>query len=160
MNPDYETRYLTGLTFQKSASEIKEKLVIKINLLKAKIVERQARIVQARTEYGIDDGALIALLNEARNQSKTFAKMSYTISSISNSSVPNGSKMEERTIGAGVVNLLLTEGDYIETEKQQVSRLELILRNLRPIESTDTDGIPSNKDAFTLSESDLKYLNF
>lgn len=147
-----------NLSFQKSADEITLKADEKVTALKAKIEERIKRVAKIREEYGIDDTALIQILTEARKQAQNPRqdKMSYSFTN----SAPEGQKMEEKTIGAGAVNNLLTENDFIEAEKDQVARLELISRNLKPIHHYAENGAPYKDQYFTLGYEELKYLGF
>ena len=50
-----------NFTYTKKASEIIEKMKSKINAVRAKVEERQTRIVNLRKEHDIDDGALVQL---------------------------------------------------------------------------------------------------
>jgi hypothetical protein len=154
-----------GLQFTKSASEIVERAKKKATQIKAKIEERQQRIAALRKEYGIDDAALVQLLQQARNQARQEASMmsySYTSNAtVGASKGGQGGQIEEKLIGAGVVNNLLTENDFIESERKQVATLELIARNLKPIPRfSDGDGKELPPEEFTLSQEELKYLDF
>ena len=59
-----------------------------------------------------------------------------------------------------MVNFLMTENDFIESEKDQVSTLELMCRNLkaRPRQEANHEKFP--EEQFVLSEEDLRYLGF
>jgi hypothetical protein len=146
-----------NLTYYKTAAEIKEAALSKIDKLNAKIENRLKRVTGLRKEYGIDDAALVQLLQAARKQQN--ASMSYTYST-SNAAVGGGSKMEERTIGAGVVNNLMTENDFIESEKDQVEALSLIVRNLKPILKHSANGQELPDGGFVLNTDELRYLGF
>ena len=139
--------------FEKTSDEIKEKSKEKIAQLKAKITERVARISALREDYGIDDKALVELLTAARRSAN---ERVYTYSS---SVVSGGAGPEERTIGAGVVNNLLTESDYIESEKSTVARLEMIVRNLRPLARHHGTSV-YHEDEHVLNYEELKFLGF
>lgn len=153
---------LHNVTYKKTIDEIKEKVSAKITEVKAKIETRIGRVEALRKEHEIDDKALIQLLTEAREQQngRSAEKMSYSYS-VSNTNGPSGEKaMEERVIGAGVVNHLLTENDFIQAEKSAVARLELLNRNIRPYTEHDHNGVPYTVNEFSVSEADLKYLGF
>ena len=146
------------LVFSKPSEEIVEASKKKVISLKAKIEERQRRIGELRKEYGIDDAALVQLLTAARKQANA---MQFTYSTVSNTKVSAGDKMEERTIGAGVVNNLLTENDFIEAERDQVATLERIIRNLKPQPRFATgDGTRLPDAEFSLTAAELDYLGF
>lgn len=151
------------LSFQKTADEITAKVEAKIKKLREKIEERTLRVKRLRDEHGIDDAALIQLLTDARKaaQHPNVEKMSYSFSSNSAGSSGSEGKLEEKTIGAGVVNHLLTENDFIEAEKEQVKRLELIARNLKPLHHYSSEtGVAYTDQYFQLSYDELKYLDF
>lgn len=146
-----------GFVYEKTSSAIIEKATAKATSLKAKIEERQAQIAALRKEHGIDDAALVQLLTAARQQQRNAAvNYSYT----SNAAAGGGAKMEERTIGAGVVNHLLTENDFIETDKESVKKLELVVRNLRPLTRYANNGTAYTVDEFRLSDEEIRFLGF
>ena len=154
-----------GLTFVKSAAEITEKAKKKVEKLRAKVEERTKRIADLRKEHGIDDSALVQLLQEARkNQGArqyTYTKSVSNMTFGANAGGEDGNQTEEVIIGAGVINNLLTENDFIQAEKEQASELELIVRNLRPIPRFATDsGVELPPSDFALSKEELKYLGF
>lgn len=152
-------RDLSGMfrfEYEKPAEQIVAKMKTKVAALKAKIEERRVRVTKIRDEYGISDAVYIGLLEEARQaMQQKDNRMSYTISN-----VPARGGLQESetiTIGAGVVNNLLTETDYIKAELAEVKRLELISRNLEDKKPSD----PNDRiEGHTLSESELQYLDF
>lgn len=146
--------HLFRFTYQKSAAEIIEKMRTKIDKVKDKIEERQRRLADLRREHAIDDAALIQLLTAAR---KNVNAQSYSYTS-NVSATSRG--MEERTIGAGVVNNLLTENDFIESERDAVKRMEMIVRNLKPIPHYASSGTPLPEQEFELGQEELEYLGF
>lgn len=159
-----------GLSYTKSTHEIKEKAIAKIEKLKAKITEREQRLVNLRKEYDIDDKALIELLTAARKaQKQGLGNMQYTYkSSMSNQRIGasasaglDSDKTEEadRVIGAGVVNHLLTENDFIESEKESIKELEFIAKHLKPLVEYQ-NGIKLPEQEWTLSKEELKFLEF
>lgn len=146
-----------GLSYYKKADEIVEKCKIKIVTIEKKIEERKGRIKALRTEHSIDDGALIQLLNAARRaQANRLETQSFTYNPSNN----KGSMGEEKSIAAGVVNNLLTEGDFVESEKAQVNDLELIVRNLKTIPRFASDGTQLPDGGFQLSTDTLEFLGF
>lgn len=149
-----EPTALFNFRYEKTAAEIKTAAGKKIIALNEKIAERERRIATLREEYGIDDSVLAQLLVQARRQA---AAQVFTYTS---NSVVGGSCMEEKTIGAGVVNNLLTESDFVEAEKSAVTRLELIIRNLRPLQRITQSGGSYAEDAFILSYDELMYMGF
>lgn len=151
-----ESIHILNFHIEKSCSEVIEQINKKIEALNKKITERQGRVAAIRKEHGIDDAALVQLLTAARRQSQ---QSSYSYKSLSSS--PSGARMEEdRTIGAGVVNNLFTENDFIETDKSTVKKLELITRNLRPVKKFTDAGTPYTVDMVTLTYDELEFLEF
>ena len=146
-----------GLSFTKSAEDIRIAAARKSVFLESKITERKNRVSQLRKEYNISDADLIQLLTEARRdlEART-SRMSY---SISNAGVAGAAGDDSRIIGAGVVSNILTESDQIEAEKDQVKRLGLIIRNLKPIPRfAEGTGAPLPEEEFHVNFADLEYL--
>lgn len=150
--------------FEKHTAEIVEKAKVKIEAVKAKIAEREARISALRKEYGIDDAALIELLTTARRRASERDEglgSTYVFTSISCAGRVEGPGIrEERTVGAGAVNNLLTESDFIESEKAQMKQLTQIVNNLRPQTAYTNSGEAYAVDRWTLSYQELEYLGF
>lgn len=117
------------------------------------------RIADLRTTYEIDDAALIQLLQAAREQHRSKAPNTYSYQK-SVSHRDGGIRMEEKSIGAGVVNNLLTENDFIASEREQVKTLDLMIRNLKPIQRFASNGSPLPDEEFSLSTEELTYLDF
>lgn len=147
-------------SYKKSSAEIKAQMQIKIIQLTAKIAEREKRLQDTRVAHGITDEVLIKLYELARKQAKMESESNNIMSySVSNSvKKPGGGLVEETlTIGAGVVNMLLTEGDFLESERSAVARLNLIIRNLQDLPSNWT---PHDMEGHTLTEQELLWLGF
>lgn len=157
MRPHENTHLFNHMEYAKSSAEIKEKAEAKIKTVTAKMSERERRIAKLREEYEIDDAAFIELLKAAR-RSTGAERHSY----MSNKLLDSGERQqEERTIGAGVVNNLLSESDFIEAERADVRRLNLLVRNLRPVTRyAEATGAPYSVDTFQLSTEALEYLGF
>lgn len=153
INVDY---LLNNVEYFKTAGEIVEKCRIKIASLSNKIEERKGRIKAIRTEHQIDDAALVELLTAMRKNADQ-RSFSYSTGPMGDNS---GRGSEERTIAAGTVNALLTESDFIESEKAQVEKLDLIVRNLKPVRRFSSDGTELPDAGFNVGHSDLRYLGF
>lgn len=66
---------------------------------------------------------------------------------------------DDVVIGAGVVSNLLTERQFIESEKSQVEKLDLLVRNVADmIHHTDTGTTYTT--GHELDYGELKYLGF
>lgn len=148
-----------SFTFKKSADEIIDKATAKTAALKSKIEERKRRVADLRAEYGIDDAALVQLLQAARRQNNAM-RYSYSSSMANNAGIDGAAQTEERTIGAGVVNNLMTENDFISAEGEQIDRLAFIIRNLKPIPRYADNGAEIPPDGFELSYEEMHYLGF
>lgn len=146
-----------NFTFEKTSDEIIAAAKRKAVDVRSKIEERGVRIKKMREEHKVTDAVLIDIQNQMRAQAKRGEqdRMSYT----SNAQTSAGGVQEEVTIGAGVINFLLTEQDHMDGEKAQVERLDTIVRNLR-----DVTGYTANGTSYVvkpkLSYDELKYLGF
>lgn len=151
------TRHMFGnFAYEKSIDEITAAMGKKIEGLKAKIEDRQQRIVRLRKEFDITDEQMIDLLtqygNELVSNRTVNVSMSYTTKATNSS--------EQKIIGAGVVQNLMTEKSLIETEKDSVERMERIVRNLRPIRHVTSEGAEWTQTTFRLNDDELDYLGF
>jgi hypothetical protein len=144
--------HMFSFAFEKSTTEIIGACRQKESALRTKIEEREGRVSRVRAEYKITDSVLIDLLSQARAASKrNDALMNYS------SSVPGQNESGEPvqvTVGAGVVNMLLTERDFIDGEKAQADKLSVIARNLR--DYTDERGIV--RTSHRLGYDELRFL--
>lgn len=148
--------HMFNFTFEKPANEIVAAAVKKAQQIRAKIEERVVRIQEMREQYKVTDAVLVDIINQmrAQGQRRGEERMSYT----SNASNDAG-EVKEVTIGAGVVNFLLTEQDQIDGEKSQVEKLETIIRNLKDLTAYSANGAPHIVNQ-TLTYDELKYLGF
>lgn len=146
---------LHSLTFAKTSGEIKEKAASKIEALASKVKEREGRITRLRKEFDISDQDMIKLLSQAAQDALSNARVATTMS------YNIGNQDEVRVVAAGVVQNLLTERQLIEQEKEHIEKLQLVIRNLRPLTHHATNtGVAYESDSFTLSEADLDFLGF
>jgi hypothetical protein len=142
-----------SFTFQKSSAEIVEKATAKANSIRTKIGERERRLAKVRSEYKISDAAIIDLLQRARSAAGN------AMANYSTSVRDEEGHIEEVTIGAGVINLLLTENDFIEGEKAQVERLDTIAKHLTDVVVIQ-NGTAVIQKQHPLSYAELKFLGF
>jgi hypothetical protein len=146
--------------YQKTAVELVTAMTTKVTSIKAKVEERIARIAKVRTEYRITDAALLDVMKQARQAQKAGAMiMNYSTSSTGSTGMTDGSGGEQITVGAGIVNFLLTEQDFIEGEQAQVERLELVMRNLKDPVAYTRDGQPYTQ-LVSISHDEAKFLGF
>lgn len=148
-------RLFTNLTFEKTATEIVSAANTKISQINAKIEERVGRISTLREENRITDAVLVDVLNQMREAANKGREVHVYNSTVASSS----GRTEEVAVGAGLINNLLTEQDFITAEKQQVERLNFIVRNLRDVTKYTPSGSPFVQK-FTLSFDELRFLGF
>jgi hypothetical protein len=147
----HNATHLFHFSFEKTAAEVVVAASAKVKQIEEKISEREERIAKIRAEYKIDDKALIDILEKMRKNAGTSA-ITY---SVSNMAGPDDGEQQEVTIGAGLVQLLMTERDLINSETDQVTRLGLLIRNLK--DGRDEFGNPSG---VRLSYEELEFLGF
>jgi hypothetical protein len=125
-------------TFQKTTTDIRHAARKKITAIQAKIEERQARIKALRAEHKITDAVLNDILSQMRATTNAAALIQYT-----SSVTTDAGSAETVIVGAGAVNFLLTEQDYIEGERSPTQR--------KPVCSTRT----STTNSVTRNSSSL-----
>jgi hypothetical protein len=147
-----------NFTYEKSAESIISHMIDKIYNLKDKIKEREGRIMATRVTYGIDDEALIEIMKQVRTRSNA-TSFSYSVKGNS----PNESP-RETSIGAGVINMIMTESDFIEAEKKQIHKLELISNNLENKRTYEATGENGREElvmrGHNLSLEEMEYLGY
>lgn len=149
------TDHMFNFRYVKSSKDIIIKAMDKVTALESKVEERKKRIVKTREEYEVTDAMMIDLLQQAREQlvsNRTSQQQTYSVTKHGSDKA-----MSEETvvIGAGVVNMLFTEQGFIEAEKKEINRLQLIIRNLDDI--PDENG---KSRGHNLGEDELRYLGF
>jgi hypothetical protein len=145
-----------NLTFQKNTAEIIAAAKGKITQLNSKIEERTNRIRTLRETYQISDSAFVDILSQMReNEKRHNFVQNYSTSTTDRSGV-----QREITVGAGVVNNLLTETDFIANERQQVERLTFIVSNLRDVQCFTANSGATYVAPHTLTFGELEYLGF
>lgn len=162
MNHGVEQMFL--MNFEKPAADVRKRVEAQVLRIKNKIEERQARVAKLRAEYSIDDAAMIDLLTQAR-RNEARGQQAGTYSYASNAPVKQGNSATEMVIGAGAVKNLMTEGDAIDREKDQVKHLELYARNVedRPHYGiTSYNGPESERPmkGVTLSREEIEFLGY
>lgn len=146
-----------SFNYIKSSAEIVRKMSDKIDALEAKVKERKQRVASIREDNHITDAVYIDLLEQARDAlKKNDGRQFYSVTNAISKGDSRGVVQEEEVrIGAGVVNFLFTETDFIKNEEAQALRLKLICRNL--VDLPTEEGVLKGH---TLSEEELKYLEF
>lgn len=142
-----------NFTFEKSANDIIGAAVAKATAIRTKIEERGVRIKKMREEHKITDAVLIDIQQQMRANERAMA-------TVYNSTVKSDGGGEFTvSVGAGVINFILTEYDFISGEKEQVEHLDLMTRNLQDIKRRTANGI-EYIELFKLSYDELKFLGF
>jgi len=144
-----------SITFEKTAEEIRTAAREKAHRIDLKIEERKQRIRRTRDEHKITDAVLNDIMNQMRAQAQNAAIAQYSSSVRSD----DGGGDQTVTVGAGVVNFLLTEQDFISGEKAQVERLELLVRNIKNVHRRTASG-SEYVELFRLTYEELKFLGF
>ena len=144
--------HMFSLNFELTTQELKDACTRKEREIRAKIEEREGRVTRVRSEYKITDAVLVDLLTQARAANKrNDAMTNYT----SNAQIVNNEgEFTMVTVGAGVVNMLMTERDFIDGERSQADKLALIARSLRNF--TDDRGIA--RSSHRVSYEELRFL--
>jgi len=143
--------------YEKTAKEIRDKSKEKIDTLTAKIKEREGRVTRIREQHKITDADMAELYEQRSRQG--IQSIAYKFSNSAMRSSPE--RMEERTIEANVVNGIFTERDAIAADTSNIKKLNMIIRNLRPLARTTTETAESyTEDAFVLTDAELEFLGF
>jgi hypothetical protein len=146
------------LSYWKPAKEIKEAAAKKAKELTAKIEDRRRRIAVLRVDNGIDDRAMIELLQAVRQNSKQTV-FTYTSSAPAHEGSQENA-VTEKTITAGIASALFAEDDAIKRELDLVSKLNFICRNLEEIPAFSETGTPLPPRGFLMDTGDLEFLGF
>jgi hypothetical protein len=153
------TDRMFNFTYEKSSAEIIDKASSKVDVLAAKVEERGHRVAKLRDEYGIDDKAMAQLYQQRFEMEREHRQASHY--NYSTAAIVNGEKrMEEKTVGAGVVNDLFTENDFIKAEQDSIERLNTIVRNLRGLPRVTQNGNVYKSDSYALNYEELEFLGF
>lgn len=147
--------HMFNFTFEKTADEIVTHARTKVQSIRVKIEERTVRIRKMREEHKITDAVLLDIQNQMRADAKRGMAAQYS----SNARSDGGAGDETVTVGAGVINFILTEQDFIGGEKAQAERLDTIIRNLRPLTRRTANG-NEYVELFKLGYEELKFLGF
>lgn len=133
---------------KKTSAEIRDAMTRKTSEIKQNISTREDRIQKIRNEYSIDAERLTTLVMRFKNNSGDFVSYEHQ----GGPSVP-----------AGVIANLIQERTMIDTELQQLRKLELVLRNLRdeePYTHPRTGEVCMRQAIHELDDDELEYLGF
>ncbi len=142
----HEVRYA-----QKTTAEVRASMERKIEEIEARVGDRELRVERLRAEHDIDAERLAVLV------------MRFQESGGSVSYDRQGNKPGEKLVPAGVIANLVRERKMIDSERDQLAKLALILRNLQDEELYEhprTGERMSRPAVHELSDRDLEYLGF
>ena len=146
------SRLFAGFDYStKTTPEVREAMERKLETLRANIADREARVAKIRDQYNIDAERLAVLVMRFQ-ENKEF--ISYE---------KQGANDGEGLIPAGVIANLVREHEMIDSEREQMWRIELINRNLRDEQMyyhPKTGEIMTRAALHDLSDRDLEYLGF
>lgn len=144
---------------QKNTAQIRTAIENKVSALMASIERRNERIVKLRAEHNIDAEQLASLLVQHANAQKGQRQMQ-------NLSTYDGSPAmghHERSIPAGAVSNIAEEHGMIVSEKGQLRKMRLVLRNLQDEEyfyNPQSGQTELRATVHKLSDDELEYLGF
>lgn len=136
----------------KTTAELREAMTRKVVEIEGNITEREARLERPREDFQIDAERLAQLvIRYQRDDNSNFT-------SYNNQGDPQG-----RVVPAGVIANIIHEREMIDSERDQIRKMELILRNIR---ETEPYVEPRSGEHRTrpcihqLTDDELEYLGF
>lgn len=135
----------------KTSGELRAAMTEKVGLLRTSMEEREARMRQIRDEYSLDAERLAVLV------------MRYQEGKNSVSYQNQGPGTSGGLVPAGVIANLVREREMIDSEHDQIAKLELILRNMRDDElyhDPRTGEVKTRPALHQLTDQELEYLGF
>ncbi len=136
----------------KTTPELRESMQKKVKELGARIEDREGRMKRIREEYQIDSERLASLVMQYQNRNSDF--VSYQA---------QGNSPREAVVPAGVIANLIREREMIDSERGQIRKLELVLRNLPDTElynDPKTGEVKSRQPLHQLTDDEQEYLGF
>ncbi len=136
----------------KTSPELREAMQRKVTALRSSGEERERRILKLRDEYFIDAEHLSRLVLQFQNSDS--AMVSYSA---------QRREGGETIIPAGVIAHIVREREMIDSEHDQIRKMELILRNLRdsePYLDPHTGETRTRACLHSLTDDELELLGF
>jgi|GEM_PF-1380950 len=137
----------------KTSPELREAMQRKVIALRELIEGREQRLKHLRAEYSIDAELLARLVMQFQKQSHGAGVVNYN----------NQGDGKEKLIPAGVIANIIREQEMIDSERGQIRKLELILRNLRdtePYNDQETGETKTRGCVHRLNDTELEFLGF
>lgn len=135
---------------KKNSAELRGAMTRKVAELNALSQTREGRILKLREEYEIDAELLARLVMQFQRDEHA-------------GSINYNQQPGKTVIPAGVIANIIREQEMIDSEREQLRKLDLVLRNLRDTEvyfATDTGEHRERPCIHTLTDHELVYLGF
>ncbi|MCP3169206.1 hypothetical protein [Myxococcus qinghaiensis] len=136
----------------KTTPDLRGAMGKKVEELEKRIAEREGRLQRIRDEYQIDPERLATLVIQYQNKESDF--VSYQA---------QGGSPRDTVVPAGVIANIIREREMIDSERSQIRKLELVLRNLPESELYNdprTGEVKSRQPLHQLTDDELEYLGF
>ncbi|MDC0716176.1 hypothetical protein [Nannocystis bainbridge] len=136
----------------KTTPEIRAAMQKKVKEIASNIEEREARMRRIREEYQIDAERLATLVIQFQNNDSGF--VSYQA---------QGDSKHDVVVPAGVIANIIREREMIDSERGQIRKMELILRNIPDMElynDLTTGEVKSRQPLHKLSDEELEFLGY
>ncbi|TQF09790.1 hypothetical protein FJV41_42850 [Myxococcus llanfairpwllgwyngyllgogerychwyrndrobwllllantysiliogogogochensis] len=136
----------------KTTPDLRGAMRKKVEELETRIAEREGRLQRIRDEYQIDPERLATLVIQYQNKESAF--VSYQA---------QGGSPRDTVVPAGVIANIIREREMIDSERGQIRKLELVLRNLPESELYNdprTGEVKSRQPLHQLTDDELEYLGF
>jgi hypothetical protein len=140
----------------KTTPELRAALERKVRATVALLEERDVRIRLLREEYQIDPERLADLVIQFKKNDRA-SYVTYT------PATGAGQPRDEVVVPAGVVANIVREKEMTDSERAQIRKMELVLRNLRDEEryvDPDTGAVKTRECLHELTDEELEYLGF
>ncbi|WP_338865452.1 hypothetical protein [Myxococcus stipitatus] len=138
----------------KTTPELRGAMQKKVKELGGRIDEREARMRRIRDEYQIDAERLATLVMQFQKKARGSEMVSYQ---------SQGGDSGDALIPAGVIANIIREREMVDSERAQIRKLELVLRNLPDSElynDPKTGEVKSRQPLHQLTDDELEYLGF
>ncbi|MCB9755412.1 MAG: hypothetical protein H6713_36190 [Myxococcales bacterium] len=136
----------------KTTPELRGAMERKLEELTGLIEAREGRVKRLREEYEIDAEQLAQLVIKFQNDDSGF--VSYN---------QQGGGPREKLVPAGVIANIIREREMVDSERNQIRKLNLILRNIKDEEfftHPRTGELGTRRCLHELTDSELEYLGF
>ena len=136
----------------KTTPQLREAMERKLGELTELIAAREGRVQRLRDEYEIGAEQLAQLVIKFQNDDSGF--VSYN---------QQGDGQNEKLVPAGVIANIIREREMVDSERSQMRKLNLILRNIKDEEfytNPRTGEIGTRRSLHKLTDAELEYLGF